>query len=181
MTVLKTVQNNLLPRLFLPTIKQKGKSQNRCYMKTRHAGFSAKQTFLTSSGKRSLFFGKFGVLCFLWRPFWDSPVCLIADVFIFQDLNISFNLDLTCDQGSDILVSRCTRLLFQSSYNKAVMFKSNRKTVQRLLLCATIIYLRHGKNQRNSTGKNMSRLKMKPIAKTLDLKCYFLKTDLLRQ
>ena len=44
-------------------IRQKDKSQNKCYKKTNHAKFSEKQTFLTP-----------------WYA-WDSPFCLISDKF----------------------------------------------------------------------------------------------------
>ena len=60
-------------------MRQKDKSQNGCYKKTKHehAKFSVKQTFLTtdthtyvcvSEGKKHPLFGKFGVLCFLVTP-----------------------------------------------------------------------------------------------------------------
>ena len=53
-------------------IMQKGESRNGCFKKTKHAKFSGKQTFLTpwyvSGGKKCLFSGKFGVLCFLETP-----------------------------------------------------------------------------------------------------------------
>ena len=55
-------------------IRQKGKSQNGCFKKTKHVKFSEKQIFLTpwytrvSGGKKNLFFGKFDVLCFLETP-----------------------------------------------------------------------------------------------------------------
>ena len=56
--------------------RQKGKSENGCCKKPKHAKFSIKQTFLTpwhahvcvSGGKNYSFFGKFGVLCFLVTP-----------------------------------------------------------------------------------------------------------------
>ena len=32
--------------------------------------------------RKCSFFGKYGVLCFLKHPFWDSPFCFIIDVFI---------------------------------------------------------------------------------------------------
>ena len=44
-------------------IRQKGESQNWCYMKTKHAKFSEKRTFVTP-----WWFGKFGVFCFLETP-----------------------------------------------------------------------------------------------------------------
>ena len=58
-------------------IRKKGKSQNRCFKKTKHAKFSEKRTFLppdthtyvcVSGDKKRSFFGKFGVLCFLETP-----------------------------------------------------------------------------------------------------------------
>ena len=78
----------------LPVIRQKGESQKGCYKKTKHAKFSEKWTFLTpwythvrtcayQMGKKCLFFGKFGVLCFLFL--WDSPFCFIpTDSFSFS-------------------------------------------------------------------------------------------------
>ena len=54
---------------------RKGKSQNECFKKIKHAKFSEKRTFLNtytyvciSGGKRCSFFGQFGVLCFLETP-----------------------------------------------------------------------------------------------------------------
>ena len=52
-------------------IRQKDKSQNRCFKKTKLVKFSEKRTFLTpcvSGGKKCSFFGKFDVLCFLETP-----------------------------------------------------------------------------------------------------------------
>ena len=58
-------------------LKQKGESLNGCFKKAKHAKISEKQTFLTpdthtsvcvSGGKKCLFFGNFGVLCFLETP-----------------------------------------------------------------------------------------------------------------
>ena len=50
-------------------IRQKGESQKECYKETKQLKFSKKRTFLTcvcvSVGEKSLFSGKFGVLCFL--------------------------------------------------------------------------------------------------------------------
>ena len=45
-------------KINLLTIRQKGESQNGCYKKTKHV----------SVGKKSSFFGKFAVLCFLVTP-----------------------------------------------------------------------------------------------------------------
>ena len=58
-------------------MRQKGESQNGCFKKTHHAKFFEKLTVLPSDthtyvcisgGKKCLFFGKFGVLCFLETP-----------------------------------------------------------------------------------------------------------------
>ena len=63
-------------------IRQKGKSQNRCFKKLKHAKFSEKRTFLipwyahvgthtyvcVSRGKKCLFFRNICVLCFLETP-----------------------------------------------------------------------------------------------------------------
>ena len=53
-------------------IRQKDKSQNGCFKKTKHVKFSEKRTFLTPcayQGVRNVrFFGKFSVLCFLETP-----------------------------------------------------------------------------------------------------------------
>ena len=54
-------------------LRQKGKFQNGCYKKTKHAKFSAKRTFLIphvclSGGEKCSFSGKFGVLCLLVTP-----------------------------------------------------------------------------------------------------------------
>ena len=43
-------------------LKQKDESQNGCYKKTKHTKFSENECVL---GGKCLFFGKFGVLCFL--------------------------------------------------------------------------------------------------------------------
>ena len=54
--------------------KVKGRIFKRVFKKTKHVKFSGKQTFLTpwytcvSRGKKCLFFGKFGVRCFLETP-----------------------------------------------------------------------------------------------------------------
>ena len=65
---MKITTNKLLPSV----IKQKSESQNGCFKKMNHAKFSQKQTFNTyvrvSGGKKCLFFGKFGVFCFLETP-----------------------------------------------------------------------------------------------------------------
>ena len=53
-------------------IRQKGESQSGCFKKAKHAKISEKH-FLppdvcVSGGKKCLFFGYFGVLCFLETP-----------------------------------------------------------------------------------------------------------------
>ena len=60
-------------------VSQKGKSQNGCFKKSKHAKFSKKEKFLSpwcvSGGKRLLvFFLIFGVLCFFKTSF-----CLITE------------------------------------------------------------------------------------------------------
>ena len=61
----------------LSVIRQKGESQNGCFKKAKHAKISKKKHFLppdthtyvcVSGGKTCLFFGNFGVLCFLETP-----------------------------------------------------------------------------------------------------------------
>ena len=62
-------------------IREKGEFPNWCFKKAKHAKISEKQTFLTpwyaqkkskrnsvSGGKKCLFFGNFGMLCFLETP-----------------------------------------------------------------------------------------------------------------
>ena len=50
-------------------MRQKGESQNGCFKKAKHAKISKKQTFLcVSVGKKCLFYGNFGGLCFLETP-----------------------------------------------------------------------------------------------------------------
>ena len=74
--VLRKVYNgfseNSFPVNLSSGIRQKGESQNGCFKKAKHAKISEKQTFLTpvcvSGGKKCLFFGNFGVLCFLETP-----------------------------------------------------------------------------------------------------------------
>ena len=64
--------SNIQRYLISSVIKPKGKSQNGCFKKTKHAKFSGKWTYLTlthvrlvSGGKKFSFLRKFGVLCFL--------------------------------------------------------------------------------------------------------------------
>ena len=70
-------------------IRQKGKSQNECFKKTKHARFSEKRTFLTPwyahvggriRGVRNVRFSE-NLACFVFlkHPFWDSPFCLNTD------------------------------------------------------------------------------------------------------
>ena len=57
------------------------------FKKTKHAKFSEKQTFLTHwhglhIGVRNVLFSENLCFVFLKHPFWDSPFCLITDVFV---------------------------------------------------------------------------------------------------
>ena len=74
-------------------IRQKGKSQNGCLKKTKHAKFSEKRTFLTHcrtcayQGVRNVCFSE-NLACFVFlkHPFWDSHVCLITDNLLAYSL-----------------------------------------------------------------------------------------------
>ena len=61
-------------------IRQMGESQKGCFKKTNHAKFSKNKHFLlsvylcVSGGKKSLFFGKYAVLCFLETPIFRSAL-----------------------------------------------------------------------------------------------------------
>ena len=76
---MKITTNKLLPSV----IKQKSESQNGCFKKINHAKFSQKQTLnkylRVSGGKKCLFFGKVGVLCFL-----ETPVLRFALLLYYQ-------------------------------------------------------------------------------------------------
>ena len=65
------------------SIRQNGESQNGCHKKTKHANFFKKpehKHVCASGGKKCLFFGKFGLLCFFCNTlFWDWNLCLITD------------------------------------------------------------------------------------------------------
>ena len=64
-------------------IRQKGKSQNVCFEKTKNAEFSEKRTFLTPcvyQGVRNVRFSEnLAFFVFLKHPFWDSPIYLITN------------------------------------------------------------------------------------------------------
>ena len=64
----------------MSVMRKKVESQNQCHKKTKHSKFSKKRTSLThvgvSGGKRSSFFGKFGILCFLVTPAEIRPFVL---------------------------------------------------------------------------------------------------------
>ena len=90
--MLKVYNNNMAPEIVNDIslgIRQKGKSQNECFKKAKHAKISEKQTFLTPpdththmcvlGGKKCLFFGNFGVLCFL-----ETPVLIFALLHYYQ-------------------------------------------------------------------------------------------------
>ena len=77
-------------------IMQKCESQNRCFKKANHAKISEKQTILIldthtlvyiSGGKKCLFFGNFGVLCFL-----ETPVLRFALLPYYRRTIITFRL-----------------------------------------------------------------------------------------
>ena len=82
---MKITTNKLLPSV----IKQKSESQNGCFKKMNHAKFSQKQTFNTyvrvSGGKKCLFFGKFGVFCFL-----ETPVLRFTLLPYYRRVNILY-------------------------------------------------------------------------------------------
>ena len=73
-------------------ISQKGKSQNWCFIKTKHVKLSKKQTFLTpwyaSGGKSSSFSENLACFVFLKHPFWNWPFWLIAD-----EINDDYDFD----------------------------------------------------------------------------------------
>ena len=75
-------------------IRQKGESQNGCFKKAKHAKISEKQTFLTpdthtyvcvSGGKKCLFLGNFGVLCFF-----ETPVLRFAFLPYYRQCKVLF-------------------------------------------------------------------------------------------
>ena len=77
-------------RAKLSVTGQKGESQNGCFKKAKDAKFSEKRTYVcVSGGKKCLFFGRFGVLCFLETPvlrFALSPYyhrSIIYAIFVF--------------------------------------------------------------------------------------------------
>ena len=82
--------------LISSVIRQKGESQNGCFKKTKHAKCLEKRTSLTpwyahvrvrSGGKKSSFFGKFGVLYFL-----ETPVLRVAILPYYRRfINLSLN------------------------------------------------------------------------------------------
>ena len=63
-------------------IRRKGDCQNGCYKK-KHVEFLEKRTFLTTwyehMGKNVRFLENLTCFVFLQHPFWDSPICLVAD------------------------------------------------------------------------------------------------------
>ena len=79
-------------------MRQKVESQNRCRKKTKHSKFSKKRTFFThvrvSGGKKSSFFGKFGVLCFLVTP---------AEIHLFTLLLTNRSDTLHCTKFKQII------------------------------------------------------------------------------
>ena len=66
---------SIFPKRVSSVIRQNSESQNGCFKKAKHVR--------GGRGKKCSFSGKFGVLCFLETPFWDSRFCLIT-VGIFR-------------------------------------------------------------------------------------------------
>ena len=82
--------------MILNDIFLNGESQNGCSKKTKHAKFFEKRTFITpdthryvcvSGGKKCLFFGKLGVLCFL-----ETPILRFALLAYYQQFNLKNKL-----------------------------------------------------------------------------------------
>ena len=64
-------------------VSRKQSTQN--FPKNEHFLLPNTDTYVcVSVFKKCLFFGKFGVLCFLETPFWDSPFCLITDELLIS-------------------------------------------------------------------------------------------------
>ena len=75
--------------------RQKDKSQNGCFKKTKHAKFSEKRTVLIPwyadvhayhEVRNAHFSENLACFVFLQHPFWNSPFCLIADDIQFFSL-----------------------------------------------------------------------------------------------
>ena len=91
-------------------------SQNGCFMKTKHVKFPEKRTFLTLRDahvrvhikQKCLFFGKFGVLCFL-----EIPVLRFVDLAYYRRCFSfdHFNPSMHCvPKSSDALQKSGARL-----------------------------------------------------------------------
>ena len=75
----------------LSVIRQKGKSQNECFKKTKHTKFSEKEHFLpldthtfmsVLGGKNCSFLGKFGVLLYTWNTRFEiGPSALLLTIW----------------------------------------------------------------------------------------------------
>ena len=64
-----TNEQNKVILIISSAIRQKGKSQNRCYKKVKPAEFLIRAgTCAYQRGKKCSFYGNFGVLCFLLTP-----------------------------------------------------------------------------------------------------------------
>ena len=86
-------------------IRQKGKSQNECFKKAKHAKISGKKNFLppdTHTCVKCLFFGNFGVLCFL-----ETPVLRFA-LLPYSRRTSGFQLNIIY-----LLVRHCTLYSFK--------------------------------------------------------------------
>ena len=73
--------------LNLSVVREKGESQNGCFMKTKHFKFPEKQILLSpdtqtygcvSWGKKCSFLAYLTSFVFLKHPFWYLPFCLIT-------------------------------------------------------------------------------------------------------
>ena len=104
--------------LCLSEIRQKGESQNGCFKKAKRAKISEKQTFLTpdthtyvcvSGGKKCLFFGNFGTLCFL-----ETPVLRFALLPYYRRIALPF---------ADVLQNRFS-LKFRNIHRKTPVLES---------------------------------------------------------
>ena len=109
-------------------IRQKGESQNECFKKTKHAKFSENEHFLSpeshtymcvSESKKSLFFRKLGVLCFLETPVLRLPFCLVTNDIksaIAEDISLRdifwFNFHFSRSGIAKCRYIECVRKIF---------------------------------------------------------------------
>ena len=79
-------------------MRQKGESQNGCFKKAKHA--KIRTHMCVSGGKKCLFFGNFGVLCFL-----KTPVLRFAQLPYYRRLDLEILL-----VPDDVIVSQLVYL-----------------------------------------------------------------------